>query len=312
MQENTSDEFPWPHIRHAHRVAQARHAAVARRFPALATALAESGLSVAGADFDLPFATRLAFWFAAVGVVLAGMISRKGLRRGRLRRAPALDAARLRRIESDGKLIAFEDLELEKGTQIELADRYLEDHGYGVIVTREPGDRVRRPPALDHPQPDHREGGRPGRGPCVRGVPGPPGRPGHPAGAGRGRDRALRPVRRAPRSPTRGSPRGRRAEHVDLERLGDAGPVPRSGHPAQHRPRGRPGAGPGPGRPHRGRGTVDFLREVWEGNPENRGGRPGPVRGGGRHGRAHHRPRPGDRCPGPVAGPEDVDRSGAT
>jgi dTMP kinase len=119
-------------------------------FPALATALAESGLSVAGAELDLPFATRLAFWFAAVGVVLAGMISRKGLRRGRLARPRPLGLLpRLRRIESDGKLIAFEGVEGSgKGTQIELASRYLEDHGYGVIVTREPGgtefgDRLR-------------------------------------------------------------------------------------------------------------------------------------------------------------------------
>ena len=130
-------------------------------FPALATALAESGLSVAGAKLDLPFATRLAFWFAAVGVVLAGMISRRGLRRGRLARPRPLGLLpRLRRIESDGKLIAFEGVEGSgKGTQIELASRYLEDHGYGVIVTREPGgtefgDRLRS----THPRPDHREG----------------------------------------------------------------------------------------------------------------------------------------------------------
>jgi dTMP kinase len=74
-------------------------------------------------------------------MVIGGIFSRRGLAKSRLTRLSPLRLwPRLRKIEKRGTFIAFEGVEgAGKGTQIRLSKEFLEDLGYDVIVTREPG-----------------------------------------------------------------------------------------------------------------------------------------------------------------------------
>jgi dTMP kinase len=118
-------------------------------FPALAAAVGSYTWTIAGRRADVS-GTRIALYLAGVVVVAAGLLSRRGLRRHRVAKAQALDMRpRFRKRGTSGLFIVFEGVEgAGKGTQIELARRYVESRGFEVIVTREPGgtgfgDRLR-------------------------------------------------------------------------------------------------------------------------------------------------------------------------
>jgi dTMP kinase len=109
-------------------------------FPALANLLPDYRVGVGGQTLDLS-GTRLALWISA-GIVLAGgFLSRRGIRLSRLTRARPLSLRpRLRKLERRGAFIVFEGVEgAGKGTQIRMAREFLEQQGYEVLVTREPG-----------------------------------------------------------------------------------------------------------------------------------------------------------------------------
>ncbi len=118
-------------------------------FPALAAAIGPHTLTVGGRVLDFS-GIRIALWAGAAVVIVGGMFSWSGLRRSRLARPRPLSLApRLHKREGTGVLIVFEGVEGSgKGTQMELARRYLESKGLQVVATREPGgtgfgDRLR-------------------------------------------------------------------------------------------------------------------------------------------------------------------------
>ena len=118
-------------------------------FPALAAAIGPLTFTVGGRELDLS-GVRIALWVGAAVVIMGGMFSWRGLRRSRLARPrPLLLAPRLHKREGAGVLIVFEGVEGSgKGTQMELARRFLESKGLHVVATREPGgtgfgDRLR-------------------------------------------------------------------------------------------------------------------------------------------------------------------------
>lgn len=109
-------------------------------FPTLAVLLPDFDLRVGGQSLDLS-GTRLALLISA-GIGLAGgFLSRRGLRISRLTRPRPLSLRpRLRKLERRGAFIVFEGVEgAGKGTQMKMAREFLEEQGYEVLVTREPG-----------------------------------------------------------------------------------------------------------------------------------------------------------------------------
>jgi dTMP kinase len=78
---------------------------------------------------------------AGAGAILAGVVTRKGLRRFRVSKPQPLGLVpKLKRPPGAGVFIAFEGVEgAGKGTQIRLAKEWLESQGVEVLVTREPG-----------------------------------------------------------------------------------------------------------------------------------------------------------------------------
>jgi dTMP kinase len=93
---------------------------------------------------------RIAMYLGGLVVVLAGAISRRGLKRFKLTRPrPLALVGRNREPAGGGVLIAFEGIEgAGKGTQVEMAAAHVRSKGRDVVVTREPGgtefgDRLR-------------------------------------------------------------------------------------------------------------------------------------------------------------------------
>ncbi|HEV8681626.1 MAG TPA: dTMP kinase [Actinomycetota bacterium] len=119
-------------------------------FPALAVLLPDYAVRVGGQTLDLS-GTRLAMWVSAGVVLTGGFLSRRGLRISRLTRPrPLTLRPRLRKLERRGAFIVFEGVEgAGKGTQMKMAREFLEQQGYEVLMTREPGgtelgERLRR------------------------------------------------------------------------------------------------------------------------------------------------------------------------
>lgn len=109
-------------------------------FPTLAGVIGEHSLTLGDRTIDLS-GTRAALMVAGVGAILAGVVTRRGLRRFRVSRPQPLGLVpKLKRPPSAGLFVAFEGVEGSgKGTQIRLAKEWLEEQGVDVLVTREPG-----------------------------------------------------------------------------------------------------------------------------------------------------------------------------
>ena len=109
-------------------------------FPIIAGVVGAHEVYVGGHRLDLS-GTRVALWTAGLGVIIAGVVTRKGLSRYRLSRPMPLGLVpKLRRPPSKGIFVAFEGVEGSgKGTQVERARELLESKGLDVLVTREPG-----------------------------------------------------------------------------------------------------------------------------------------------------------------------------
>ncbi len=109
-------------------------------FPTLANVIGYHSLELGTRVIDLG-GTRAALMVAGLGAILAGIVTRRGLRRFRVSRPQPLGLVpKLKRPPSDGLFIAFEGVEgAGKGTQIRLAKEWLEEQGVEVLVTREPG-----------------------------------------------------------------------------------------------------------------------------------------------------------------------------
>ena len=109
-------------------------------FPIIASAIGEHNVTIADRRIDLS-GTRAALALAGLGAVLAGAFTRRGLRRFRVTRPQPLGLVpKLKRAPAAGLFVAFEGVEgAGKGTQIRLAQEWLEEQGADVLVTREPG-----------------------------------------------------------------------------------------------------------------------------------------------------------------------------
>ncbi|HSJ51990.1 MAG TPA: dTMP kinase [Actinomycetota bacterium] len=109
-------------------------------FPIVADSIGEHMIEVGDRMLNLS-GTRAALMVAGVGAILAGVVTRRGLRRFRIRRPEPLGLVpKLRRPPTGGLFVAFEGVEgAGKGTQIRLAKEWLEDQGIEVLVSREPG-----------------------------------------------------------------------------------------------------------------------------------------------------------------------------
>jgi dTMP kinase len=109
-------------------------------FPLLAGVIGSHSIQVGGRTIDLD-GTRIALMVAGLAVILAGVVTRRGIRRFRVSKPqPLALVPKLKRPPSNGVFVAFEGVEgAGKGTQIALAKEWLESAGYHVLVTREPG-----------------------------------------------------------------------------------------------------------------------------------------------------------------------------
>jgi dTMP kinase len=147
LQENVTDEFRGRTFATLTVLARMTLFLALVVFPALSFAIGPHPFSFRGNAIS---GTRIALYVGGLVVVVAAGLSRSGLRRSRIAKLrPLALIPRLRKTERRGEFIAFEGVEgAGKGTQIDLAKRYLVSKGLEVVVTREPGgtgfgDRLR-------------------------------------------------------------------------------------------------------------------------------------------------------------------------
>jgi dTMP kinase len=109
-------------------------------FPILSSVYVDYDFFVGGQRFDLS-GPRQALWTAGALAAVAGFNTRRLLKRYRLSRPePLALVPKLKRPPASGLFIAFEGVEGSgKGTQIGMAEEYLRDRSFDVLVTREPG-----------------------------------------------------------------------------------------------------------------------------------------------------------------------------
>ena len=149
IQENVTDEFRGRTFATLTVLARLTLFVALALFPFVAAAIGSHVVFIFGRVFDFS-GTRIALWLGGVLVVIAGMLSRAGLKKSRLARPRPLSLRPgIRKQEHTGVFIAFEGVEGSgKGTQVELARQHIESKGREVLVTREPGgtelgDRLR-------------------------------------------------------------------------------------------------------------------------------------------------------------------------
>jgi dTMP kinase len=137
LQENVSDEFRGRTFGALTVMSRLGLFASLVGFPALSGAFTGVGWEIYGRQS----APRIALWLGGLVVVLAGFTARRGLRRHRFAKPHPLSLQpRLKEKPMHGAFVTFEGVEgAGKGTQIELARRFLEEEGFEVEVCREPG-----------------------------------------------------------------------------------------------------------------------------------------------------------------------------
>jgi dTMP kinase len=140
LQENVTDEFRGRTFGSLTVMARLGLFLSLAAFPLLAGLVGNHALTVGGQNFDLS-GTRAALWTAGLGVVIAGAVTRRGLRRRRVSKPKPLGLTpKLKQGPRTGIFIAFEGVEGSgKGTQVRLAEEFFEHEGFEVLVTREPG-----------------------------------------------------------------------------------------------------------------------------------------------------------------------------
>jgi len=134
LQENVTDEFRGRTFASLTILSRMGLFLSLATFPTLAGVYATLGV---GSENGI----RLALASAGVAVALAGLNTRRLLKRYRLSRPEPLSLVpKLKRPPASGFFIAFEGVEGSgKGTQIRMAEEHLRREGYDVLVTREPG-----------------------------------------------------------------------------------------------------------------------------------------------------------------------------
>jgi dTMP kinase len=139
LQENVADEFRGRTFGALNVMGRLGLFASLVGFPLVANVIGNHGVFL-GSD-ELLAGTRIALFTGALVVVSAGFVARRGLRRHRLAKPRPLSLLpRLKQKPQPGAFVSFEGVEGSgKGTQIELASRFLETEGFDVVVCREPG-----------------------------------------------------------------------------------------------------------------------------------------------------------------------------
>ena len=140
LQENVTDEFRGRTFASLTTLSRFALFLSLTVFPLLAGVVGSHGVTIGERRFDLD-GTRVALMVAGLGAILAGIVTRRGLRRFRVSKPQPLGLVpKLKRAPSAGLFVAFEGVEgAGKGTQIELAKTWLESQGVEVLITREPG-----------------------------------------------------------------------------------------------------------------------------------------------------------------------------
>ncbi|HEX2068951.1 MAG TPA: dTMP kinase [Actinomycetota bacterium] len=149
LQENVTDEFRGRTFATLTIAARMTLFLALVVFPAFAALVGDHTVSFAGEILDFSGA-RITLYVGGLTVIMAGLVSMRGMKKSRLTRLRPLSLIpRFRKMERSGIFIVFEGVEgAGKGTQIELARDYLRSKGREVVMTREPGgtgfgDRLR-------------------------------------------------------------------------------------------------------------------------------------------------------------------------